>query len=64
MSKILNISIVNSFPEDKRKIGRSTGSSDKVAPEQWPRLYGRSIKQSIKAKCWELRNYAPKVIQL
>lgn len=62
MDEILNISIKDNYPEDKRKIGRSTGSMSKIGPYQWPRFYGKTINECVKAKHWELRNYLPKVV--
>lgn len=55
-----SVSICDSFPEDKRRIKRTTGSMFKTGYKyQWPRFYGKLVKDSIKAKHWELRKYLP-----
>lgn len=62
MEEIVNISISDNFPKDKRYIRRTTGSMGKTGPDQWPRLYGKPVKDCVKAKNWELRKYYPQVI--
>lgn len=30
--------------------------------DQWPRIYGKPVHETVKAKRWELRNYNPNTI--
>ncbi len=44
-------------PKGRPNLGRVKNKSKYT----WPRLYGKNIKEGIRNKCWELRNYLPRI---
>lgn len=57
-----------SVAKELENIDRRTLSYNRIykcnnpSPYQWPRKYGKKVKDSVKNKNWELRRYQPEVI--
>lgn len=60
--ELLDISAAKTIT-DRRILGYNRMYECKnPSPYQWPRKYGKKVKDSVKNKNWELRKYNPEVI--
>ena len=62
--QIMDISISSIILKMGRKLHRDKcNSNHRIVPEQWTRIYGKTIEKGIKNKNWELRKYLPTVVR-